>query len=71
MPTDEPEQTLQPAVEEWDSSQPEEGDLEGEVGFKEPCYDSDNGLEIVEQSALNHFNSILQNAQRLAAEAEK
>jgi hypothetical protein len=70
-PTDEPEQTLQPAVEEWNSSQPKEGDSEGEVGVEEPCYSSDDGLEIVEQVALDYFNSILQNAQKLAAEAEK
>lgn len=30
-----------------------------------------DGLEIVEQSALDHFNSILQKAQKLAAKAEK
>ena len=30
-----------------------------------------NDPEIVEQSALNHFNAILQKAQRTTAEAEK
>jgi len=31
----------------------------------------DDCLEIVEQSALNHFSAILQEAQRAAAKAEK
>jgi hypothetical protein len=38
-----------------------------ETDFEEPY----NGLEIVEQSELDHFNAILQEAQRLAAKAEK
>ena len=50
---------LQPAVEECEGGQTEEET------------DLDDGLEIVEQSALNHFSAILQKAQSLAAEAEK
>jgi hypothetical protein len=50
--------------EEYESSQGEE---DSETGFNNP-YDDD--LEIVEQSALDHFNSILQKAQSLAAKAE-
>jgi hypothetical protein len=53
---------LQPAVEEYEADQ--EG---GEIAIEEP-YD---GLEIIEQSALDHFNSILHKAQRAAAQAEK
>jgi hypothetical protein len=41
--------------------------LISETDIREP-YD---GPEIVEQTALDHFNAILQKAQRLAAEAEK
>jgi len=33
--------------------------------------ESDDGLEIVEQSALDHFNAVLQEAQKLAAKAER
>lgn len=53
---------LQPAVEECESGhEEEEMDIDGP-------YD---GLEIVEQSALDHFNAILQKAQSVAAEAER
>jgi len=50
---------LQPAIGEWEGGQVEE-----EI-------DVDDCLEIVEQSALDHFNSVLQKAQRAAAQAEK
>jgi hypothetical protein len=53
---------LQPAVKEGEGGQREE-----ETDIEEP-YD---GFEIVEQSALDHFNAILQKAQQLAAEAER
>jgi hypothetical protein len=52
---------LLPSVEVCEGDLTEEGsDLE------DPCH----GLEIVEQSALDHFHAVLQKAQRLAAEAE-
>jgi hypothetical protein len=38
-----------------------------ETDLEKPCY----GLEIVEQSALDHFNAVLQKAQELAAKAER
>jgi len=50
IPTGRP---LQSSVEECDSGQQEE-----EMDFEEPFC----GLEIVEQSALDHFNAILQKA---------
>ncbi|KAN0111274.1 hypothetical protein V8E52_008649 [Russula decolorans] len=53
---------LQHAVEECEGGQAEE-----EIAVKEPY----NGLEIVEQSALDHFSAILQKAQRAAAEASR
>ncbi len=59
VPTD---RTLQPAVEECEG-----GQEEGEIETEEPC----DCPEIVEQSALDHFSSILQKAQKLAAEAER
>jgi hypothetical protein len=59
IPTDMP---LQSAVEECESGQGEE---------KTDSEELDDGLEIVEQSELDHFNAILQTAQRLAAESEK
>lgn len=40
-------------------------DGEGDSDLEDPC------LEIVEQSQLNHFISVLQNAQRVAARAER
>jgi hypothetical protein len=43
------------------------GQEEVEMVIEEPY----TNLEIVKQSALDHFNSILQKAQRLAAEAER
>jgi hypothetical protein len=43
------------------------GQGEEETDFEEP-YD---GLEIAEQTALDHFNAILQKAQILATKAEK
>ena len=53
---------LQPAVKECEGGQREE-----ETDLEEP-YDD---LEIVEQSALDHFNTVLQKAQSLAAKAER
>ena len=53
---------LQHAVKEHEGGQEDE-----ETKFEAP-YD---GLEIVKQSALNQFNYILLNAQRIAAEAER
>ena len=53
---------LQPAVGMCEGGQREE-----EIDIEEPCYD----LEIVEQTALEHFNAVLQKAQEVAAEAEK
>ncbi len=50
---------LQPAVREWEGGQVEE-----EINV-------DDCLEIVEQSALDHFSAVLQEAQRAAAKAEK
>ena len=39
---------------------------------EEPGFEEENlELKIVEQSALNHFNAILQKAQSLATKAEK
>jgi len=35
--------------------------------LEEPYY----GLEIMEQSELDHFNAVLQKAQKLAAKAER
>lgn len=49
--------------------QPAEGDQwEKEIDLDDP---SDDDLEIVEQSELDHFCAILQKAQRLAADAER
>ena len=45
-----------------------EGGQSEEETDLEQAYDS---LEIVKQTALDHFNAILQNAQRLAVEAKK
>lgn len=53
---------LQPVVQEC-----EDGHGEEEIHVEEPY----NGLEIVEQSALDHFNAVLQKAQRAATEAQK
>src|SRR5260221_11395018 len=50
---------LQPAVGEWEG-----GQMEEEINV-------DDCLEIVEQSALDHFSAVLQEAQRAAAKAEK
>jgi hypothetical protein len=52
---------LQPAAEECGG-----GQREDEIDIEEPY----EGLEIVEQSALDHFNAILQKAQGLAALAQ-
>src|SRR6266566_9082563 len=52
---------IQPVVEECEGGQGEE-----ETDIKDP-YD---GLEIVEQLELDHFNAILQKAQKLAMEAQ-
>jgi hypothetical protein len=41
--------------------------VEEEIDIEE----SDDGLEIAEQSALDHFNAILRKAQRAATEAER
>ena len=49
------------ATEEYDSTQRESS--EEEMGLNEP-YDSP---EIVKQSALDHFNFVLKEAQRVAA----
>jgi hypothetical protein len=57
--TDKP---LWQAVDECEGSQEEV-----EIIIEEPYTD----LEIVKQSALDHFNSILLKAQKLAAEAER
>jgi hypothetical protein len=57
--TDEP---LWQAVDECEG-----GQEEVEMIIEEPY----TNLEIVEQLALNHFNSILLKAQRLAAKAER
>src|SRR5713226_5551390 len=57
--TDEP---LQHAVDECEG-----GQEEVEMVIEEPYTD----LNIVDQSTLYHFNSILQKAQRLAVEAER
>ena len=53
---------LQHAVEEHEGGQEDK-----ETEF----YALYNGLEIVKQSALDQFNYILLNAQRIAAEAER
>ena len=58
IPTNRP---LQPANEKYEGGQREE-----ETDFEEFC-----DLEIVEQSALDHFNTVLQKAQRIVAKAEK
>ena len=55
-PTDGP---LQPVSVECEGGQ--------ETEFEETF----DGLEIVKQSALDHFNAILQKAQNLAEEAER
>jgi hypothetical protein len=52
-----------PGIEEHEGSQEEEG-----TNPEEPC---DDDLEIVEQSALDHFSDILQKAQCLATQAER
>ena len=57
-----PNRLVQPAVEECEGGQGEE-----ETDFEEPYVEP----EIVEQSALKHFNAVLQEAQRLAAAAER
>ena len=41
--------------------------MKEETDSEEPCH----GLEIVEQSELDHFSAVLQKAQELAAEAER
>ena len=56
---DSDDRPLQPAVGEWEGGQVEE-----EINI-------DDCLEIVEQSALDHFSAVLQEAQRAAAKAEK
>jgi hypothetical protein len=53
---------LQHAVEEHEG-----GREDDETKFEAPY----NGLEIVKQSALDQFNYILQNSQRIAAEAKR
>ena len=52
------------ATEEYDSTQRESS--EEEMGLNEP-YDSP---KIVKQSALDHFNFVLKEAQRVVAQAE-
>jgi hypothetical protein len=59
VPNDGP---LQPAAEGCEGGQGEE-----EADIREPY----GGPEIVEQSVLDHFNDVLQKAQRLAREAER
>jgi hypothetical protein len=59
-----PDTPLQPAVD-CEDGQREDSDSEEEESV---LYDD---LEILEQSSLDHFNAILQNAQKIAAKAER
>ncbi len=49
------------------ADRPIESDQDEETDLEEP-YDD---IEIVEQTALDHFNAVLMKAQRLAVKAEK
>ena len=57
-----PDSPLQPAIKGGD-----DGQSIDEINLEDPC----SGLEIVEQSKLDHFNAILKEAQRVAVKAER
>ena len=57
-----PDSPLQPAIKGGD-----DGQSIDERNLEDPC----SGLEIVEQSKLDHFNAILKEAQRVAVKAER